>query len=169
MIQEVEITPEIGDLADQLIRFQKLMPNSLDPELLLLKSHLLIEEALVSLIHSNCKSPSAITDARLSFHQSIHIARALVLSKDQWLWRCLESLNKARNTLAHRLSPEQIHLKMDDFVAVFKSNVPDDEQLCKSTREKGYTDFHLGVFILFSVLSAYARIPEDPEKSSNEI
>ena len=75
----------------------------------LLKGHLLLEEALSQILDQYVFHRVHLTEARLSFHQKTFLARSLCLRKDQLgEWELLGAINALRNDLAHRLnSPDR--------------------------------------------------------------
>jgi hypothetical protein len=90
-------------------RFQEEMSSVDDLVHVLLKGHLLIEEALTRILELYLFYPEHLTDARLTFNQKALLCRALCLRKNQkGEWELISSLNSLRNELAHKLrSPER--------------------------------------------------------------
>jgi hypothetical protein len=87
-----------------------------DLTMLILKGHLLVEEALYQVIRSHLKHPEHFEKAGMSLYQMVLLARSL-LDKDTdpkrakletMLWDAMLALNKIRNQFAHYLEPEDI-------------------------------------------------------------
>lgn len=77
-----------------------------DGTALLLKGHLLVEEALYAAIQTKCLHPEFILDANLGFAQLLTVAKALFFKEDEAaLWNAIQALNWMRNRLAHDLEP----------------------------------------------------------------
>ncbi|MBC5786392.1 hypothetical protein H8N03_25870 [Ramlibacter sp. USB13] len=75
----------------------------------LLKGHLLIEEALNRILEQYVFHREHLEDARLTFNQKVLIGRSLALRKNNiGEWELIAAINTLRNELAHRLnSPER--------------------------------------------------------------
>ena len=86
-----------------------------DPALLILKTHLILEQALTAEVAANVRHPRFLKKANLRFHQILNFAKAMfyestdnegrVRDIDQ-IWDALEALNTLRNQLAHHLEPD---------------------------------------------------------------
>jgi len=97
-----------------------------DPELRIIKGHLLIEEALYKLILFKSENSKAIEKARLTFAQQLAIVEGLYYNKDlmpEWLCPAASQLNKIRNSLAHNLSPKNIDEEIEKFTALVLNNI----------------------------------------------
>jgi hypothetical protein len=71
----------------------------------LLKGHLLLEEALALILDQHVFHREYLADARLSFAQKTHIARSLCLRKNTLgEWELVAAINAIRNDLAHSLN-----------------------------------------------------------------
>jgi hypothetical protein len=81
-----------------------------DGTLLVLKGHLLIEEALYRMICTKLPQPEFLNKANLRFSQLLHIARALYPDDEvpAAVWETVEALNTLRNRLAHHLEPSDL-------------------------------------------------------------
>jgi hypothetical protein len=87
-----------------------------DLTMLILKGHLLVEEALYQVIRSHLKYPEYFEKAGLSLYQMVLLARSLLdkstdpkrAKVDEILWDAMLALNKIRNQFAHQLEPEDI-------------------------------------------------------------
>ena len=70
----------------------------------ILKTHLLIEEALYSSVSIKFKNSEFFDETNISFNQLLNIAKAFYYEeKDSSVWDSLKALNIIRNKLAHRL------------------------------------------------------------------
>jgi hypothetical protein len=76
-----------------------------DTTLLILRTHLLIEERLRDIIGRVCRAPEEVRGARLTFYQILCICRALVGRHAEPPWGFVERLNEVRNRMAHHLDP----------------------------------------------------------------
>ena len=71
-----------------------------------LKGHLVLEQALVRIISTFVHHPDHLP-SRLQFAQRVSIARSMSLDQaDNSMWKLVLALNKLRNTLAHSLDSE---------------------------------------------------------------
>ncbi|MFM0190644.1 hypothetical protein PQR25_33075 [Paraburkholderia nemoris] len=75
----------------------------------LLKGHLLLEEALVRIIEQFVFYREHASEGRFSFSQKVHLCRALCLRKNDFgEWELIAAINALRNVVAHKLnSPER--------------------------------------------------------------
>jgi hypothetical protein len=94
------------------------LPLQFDFTLVTLKGHLLVEAMLDDYIHSLLKKPDALlAKTRLQFDLKVKLADAL---SDPYpgleVWTAVEVLNKIRNSLAHRLSDENLNKLRVEFV-----------------------------------------------------
>ena len=100
-------------------RALRLLPNSTEPELVVLKGHLLVEETLQRLLCDAAQSRDHLEAARLGFMQRLQLARAFSSpnsAKGPDPWRSLEALNSLRNTLVHKVEPDDFEKKADAFI-----------------------------------------------------
>lgn len=97
------------ELQKAIQRFQGEMETVDELVHVLLKGHLLIEEALAEVIEQHVFHREHLSEARLSFNQKLHLCRALCLRKSNLgEWDLMAAINALRNELAHRLSsPER--------------------------------------------------------------
>src|SRR5688572_25258720 len=73
----------------------------------LLKGHLLIEEALTRIIGLYLFHPEHLPKADLRFHQKMVLCRSLCLRKDKFgEWDLIAAINTLRNKIAHKLNSE---------------------------------------------------------------
>lgn len=95
-----------------------------DPYLLILKSHLLIELFLNSFIEKTFPNPQAVFEGRLSFRQTVLLAKASYRKDDyDWLWLLIGKLNRLRNELAHNIEPENFDAKIQDFLEIASKHI----------------------------------------------
>lgn len=94
-------------------RFIQLM-SEFDPAVpVLLKGHLLIEEALEGILIMHVFHSKHLNEARLSFHQKMCVVRSLGHRKAHFgEWELIQVINGLRNELAHQLEPELKEKKM---------------------------------------------------------
>jgi len=76
-----------------------------DPTLLILRTHLLIEERLRDVLARICRSADELPAARLSFHQVLSLCSAIIGRHDDPAWGFVARLNKVRNRMSHHLDP----------------------------------------------------------------
>jgi hypothetical protein len=90
-------------------RASKILEGVSDGTLLVLRGHLLIEDALYRMVSAKLIYPTYLSKANLRFYQLLNMARALypvTVDNEQrttLLWDAVEALNTLRNRLAHRL------------------------------------------------------------------
>lgn len=107
-------------------RFHKMLPHERDQDLVLLKSHFLIEAQVRKIVDERLKNPDAIIENRIDFYQTICIAQAFFPANFQpWLWDALKKLDKIRNVTAHKLAPKNLNNKIEDFITSFPSDFTD--------------------------------------------
>src|SRR5690242_9019989 len=88
-----------------------------DVILLLLKSHLLVEQQINSALHKIFPGFASLDTGRLTYHQRIQIIRALDgTRKAEDALRFAERLNLVRNRLANQLEPVGIEDTIVDFI-----------------------------------------------------
>ena len=107
--------------------------------LLLLKSHLLVEQQINSALHKIFPGFASLDVGRLTYYQRIQVVRALDGSrKAEDALRFAERLNLVRNRLANQLEPVGIEDTIAAFVAEITTSVPIkfDEALPLSLRMK---------------------------------
>ena len=92
----------------------------------LVKGHLLIEEALTRVIEPHLFHPEYLSDASLRFYQKSSIARALCLRKDKLgEWTLMHAINALRNTLAHKLQSEERDKRVARVRRTYFKEAPD--------------------------------------------
>jgi hypothetical protein len=109
---------------------KKHLPIVKDPTVIILRGHLLIEDLLQSLIDEKLTGPKAIQDARFTFYQKLCLCRGFYGSVNDDLWKTIETLNKLRNTISHKLPDETLLQKIDPVLKILfpsdYSDIPND-------------------------------------------
>jgi hypothetical protein len=95
-------------------------PYALD----LLKGHLLVEEVLEEIIFAACRKPESARESRMSFYTKAKLAEAIA-GVDSPVWPCIESLNSARNELAHGRALEKLEAKIDAYITCTRHRYPE--------------------------------------------
>src|SRR3954470_21534986 len=96
-----------------------------DVTLLLLKSHLLVEQQINSALHKIFPGFASLDTGRLTYNQRIQVIRALDgTKKAEDALRFAERLNLVRNRLANQLEPIGIENAIADFVTEMATSVP---------------------------------------------
>jgi hypothetical protein len=113
-------------------RFLSTLPHGKDPEFVLLKGHILIEEQIYTLINRRLRNPDALREANAALDsiQAIRLAQSFFPPGHQiQLWDAILKLNKMRNDIAHNLLPRQsLNDRISDWVRSFPSGfneIPD--------------------------------------------
>src|SRR4051812_42644155 len=100
-----------------LARVSRHLESIEDVTLLLLKSHLLVEQQINSALHKIFPGFASLDTGRLTSHQRIQVIRALDgTRKAEDALRFAERLNLVRNRLANQLEPIGIEDAIPDFV-----------------------------------------------------
>jgi hypothetical protein len=86
----------------------------------LLKGHLLLEEALALIIDQHVFHREDVAEARLSFAQKLNIAKSLCLRKNKLgEWDLVAAINGLRNDLAHRLNSPDREKKLERVKSIY--------------------------------------------------
>ena len=102
-----------SDIDATIERFRQEMAHVDEAAQVLLKGHLLIEEALTSILERHVFHPEHLADARLSFHQKSQLARSLALRKNKLgEWELMAAINALRNEISHQLNSEDRDKKL---------------------------------------------------------
>jgi hypothetical protein len=106
-------------------RFRQHFPRrSNDLTLIVLKGHLLMEEAVNRMLAGFLIKPEAIEGANLRFHQKLCLLRALAPVGPEGtafrLFDAAEKLNTLRNRLAHHINHPQIEERAKDFLSLLE-------------------------------------------------
>lgn len=100
-------------------RFDKLVPVDADELTIVLKGHLLIEEQLRAITRSLVANLEHFDNARLTFSNALHLARAVAGHFNQGAcWVAAERLNSIRNRMAHQAEPLLSSDLFEKFFAV---------------------------------------------------
>src|SRR2546428_11736922 len=96
------------ELSDSMRRFRQEMENVDELVHVLLKGHLLLEEALTRILEQYVFHRDHLGETRLSFHQKLLLGRPRCLRKDRLgEWDLLAAINTLRNEVAHRLKSSE--------------------------------------------------------------
>jgi hypothetical protein len=127
-----------------------------DPTLLILRTHLMVEERLRDMMRHACNAPDELRAARLTFYQALCICRALVGRHDEPQWGFVERLNEVRNRMAHHLAPGDL----DELVGsvVKKLDRPIDRR--PATAVDRFRDAALYVVAYFDAIKGSVRWTE---------
>jgi hypothetical protein len=88
--------------------------------LIVLKGHLLIEEALGEIIETFVHHADQLENARLTFAQKVAVARSMSLDEhSNSMWQLIASLNSLRNELSHSLKSEKRATKTKDVLDLY--------------------------------------------------
>ncbi len=121
--------------------FVELFQNVDAVALVVLKGHLLIEEALDTILRKFVYHPEFLSDARLSFAQKIEIARSISLDEhNNEMWALVKAINSLRNELAHSLGSEKRSQKTERVVELYLKLLEDRET---AARHKGEPEEHV--------------------------
>ena len=90
---------------DPLEEINRQLDKTDDHVLLILRTHLLIEERLRDILAQVCRFPDELRAARLSFYQVLCLCRAIVGRHNEPAWGFVARLNEVRNRMAHHLDP----------------------------------------------------------------
>lgn len=105
-----------------LLNFFRHVKKDSDPEVSILKSHLLIELLATNFILKKVSRPELIQDLNLRYYQKIRLARALDNSTTaDWAWEAAERLNSIRNSLSHELTPKDLETKIASLIEFIDS------------------------------------------------
>lgn len=112
--------PRKAKPSESPFRYDKYMPKTNDISLIVLKGHLLIEEALVDVASWTFPYSQSLNDADLSFHKLACVVRAAVPQRtkeaDDEAWRLIFWLNSLRNDLAHNLESSKRQPRLDQIL-----------------------------------------------------
>ena len=114
---------------DDIERFQEkigLKPGA-DLQMVMLKAHLLIEEALQAFIDRSVRNASMLTKARFTFAQRLVLAEALHPDPNcfgyGWVWESARDLNALRNQMAHHLEPKDFSIRVAEWADSIEVNL----------------------------------------------
>jgi hypothetical protein len=99
---------------------------------IVLKGHLLIEEALDGIISNFVFHADPLSEARLSFSQKLHLARSMsVRESENSMWRLGTALNALRNELAHNLDSPRRAAKLKALLDAYGLETKGDADALK--------------------------------------
>lgn len=135
-----------------LQRFVTHLPlQTTDRTLVVLKGHLLIEEMLREFVSKHFHDPQQLTDARLTFHQCLCLARAIETDQlREKLWRTVERLNTLRNKLAHSLEPKELDKYVKEFLEMQSDFDPGEPFIDKEQKFGALASCILGMCLALS-------------------
>jgi hypothetical protein len=110
---------------DPLEAIRRHLDKTDDPTLLILRTHLLVEERLRDILARISRSPDELHAARLSFHQVFCLCRAVVGRHDEPAWDFVARLNEVRNKMAHHLDPGDFDELLGSVVAKLQADYPE--------------------------------------------
>ncbi|MCG7647797.1 hypothetical protein MHM87_19675 [Alteromonas sp. Cnat3-28] len=110
------------DISLEHLRKASLAFNKEDKyELLVLKTHLLIEEKLKEYLASAFYDCDSVMSMSLTFSQVFKLARALKSNENlNWFWESVGALNKLRNELAHDVNCDLTEELLDPVIRPIK-------------------------------------------------
>jgi hypothetical protein len=126
---------------DSLEQIKQHLAKTDDPILIILRSHLLIEERLHDILAQISQAPEELRTARLSFYQLLFLCRAIIGLQDAPVWSFIARLNEVRNRIAHHLDPGDLDKLLGSVVTKL---VPDYAEQLKTPLNRfraavGYT------------------------------
>lgn len=95
------------------------LPETHDQILIILKTHLLVEQRLDRLLERKLPNPDAVLGQPYPrFIHKLRMLKALIPDPPlvHNLWDLITDLNNIRNDLAHKLTPKDIQGRIEDFV-----------------------------------------------------
>lgn len=105
-------------------------------EVLVLRGHILIERQLINLIESEPRKPKVMNLERMGFASKVDLAEALYGDRiHEWVWKALRSVNKLRNSLAHKLEDADLPDHTQKFIEQIKFDDPWTFQLAGTELE----------------------------------
>ena len=118
-------------LEELAVRFRKHFPKGRDVTLIILKSHLLVEEHMNELLRLELPNPEFIYKARFGFVQRLRVLQAMREDAEfQALAEAIELLNETRNALAHQLESPRSQVLIPKFIeAAFNAATRTAKQL----------------------------------------
>lgn len=101
-------------------RFKREMSTIDEMVHVLLKGHLLLEEALALIIDQHVFHREDVAEARLNFSQKLNISKSLCLRKNKLgEWELIAAINGLRNDLAHRLNSPDRDKKLTKVKSIY--------------------------------------------------
>ena len=117
---------------------------------IMLKGHLLVEEALEAIIGKFVFHPEFIEDASLRFPQKIDIARSMSLDEhNNEMWQLGIAINSLRNELAHSLKSDKRQRKTRTLIDLYVRLLEDNTDRHKDDSEEVILMFAISFFLGF--------------------
>jgi hypothetical protein len=117
---------------DAIRRMLRHLPQQNDLTLIVLKSHLLIEQQMMDVVRKRAPADEVKKIERLKFFPLTRVTRALIereaVAEDRWdddWWEAIDLLNTLRNRLAHRLEAADAKTLAEQFVTLVSADYPD--------------------------------------------
>jgi len=110
------------DIYEITERFNNLIPSH-ELDLIVLKGHLLVEEILEDILNHFWKNNKYIKNCNLVFFKKLCISASLVPEFPPSLYDAVKLLNEVRNSLAHKLEPQNYEEKIDRLIGMFEKGM----------------------------------------------
>ena len=138
-------------VTDRIVRFVRKLPHKDNPDLVILKGHLLLEEALKDYLRAVLPNPEALDMKKFGYWEVCNFSAALYKGPFSWLWNPLRELNAIRNQLAHHLDPKDFDARIERFIT----------SISKGWIDPGLVnDLPLAISALYSMLDAIIQRQE---------
>lgn len=125
-----------SELLATLERFRTEMESVDEVAHVLLKGHLLIEEALSAVLDQYVFHREHLEEVRLTFAQKAHLARALCLRKNTFgEWELVLAINSLRNDVAHKLNSSERSKKLAKVKTLYFREAAGFERIEQVTKE----------------------------------
>jgi hypothetical protein len=113
--------PRITDIADRCVR---VLGKSTDLTLVVLRSHLLLEEQLRFLLDRVMRKPEFLDNARLTFAQQLTLAQAILgAAENEYPWPLIKSVNTLRNKLSHSAEVEDLEASVYSLLQLVPARI----------------------------------------------
>jgi hypothetical protein len=143
-------------LDDMQQRIEETFCHVDETALIVLKGHLLIEEALEAIISTFVHHAAFIENARLGFPQKIAIARAMSLDEhENRMWEIATALNSLRNDLAHALDSPKRARKVRAVIELYHREIEIDAHLAVSKDQPEHVVLFLAIGFFLGFLSTF--------------
>ena len=104
---------------EEVSRFKRLMTQTNDLTLLVLKGHLLIEEQLQGIINKAVSKPAVLVGLeklKLKFYEKVMLSKAIIGQTERLLWNSIKKISELRNDLVHESEVINFEERIDDIV-----------------------------------------------------
>ncbi len=123
-----------------------------------LKGHLLIEEALGRILSKFVFHPEHVDDASLRFGQAVAITRSLSLDENNnRMWDLILAVNALRNDLAHALDSPKRSPKLQRLKEMYFEICKDDRDINKGRELDDHIVVIFAVALCLGFLSSFER------------